>query len=82
MNTDLKNHALAGALAEMIAVTDGIHPAHAAARVQLAMEIASRMDSYLRPETVVNVATRLDGKPVSDATKQLALLLYRKLNEV
>ena len=92
MNTDLKNHALAGALAEMIAVTDGIHPAHAAARVDLAMRIAARVDTAvsnssgsLRPltvEDVIRFATRADGQRVSDATKQLALLLYRKLNEV
>ena len=62
------------------------------ANLDLAMRIAARVDTAvsnssgsLRPltvEDVIRFATRADGQRVSDATKQLALLLYRKLNEV
>lgn len=74
MDTDLKNEMLVNTLATMIADTEHIHVAHAVNRVRLAVEIAGRAvnapTATERAKVVAN-ATRIDGRAVSDATRNL-----------
>lgn len=75
MDTHIKNHMLIKVLATMVAETEGLHPAHAANRVQLAVEIAGRLvDAPGETARIRRLmeATRIDGSPVSAETKILA----------
>lgn len=89
-NTSEQAAMLAAALSTVIAERDGIHPAHAANRVNLAVRIVSGIGTALsnssgslRPltaEDVIDFATRQDGRRISDDTRSLVSLLWEALN--
>lgn len=80
---------LAETLATVIAERDGIHPVHAANRVNLAVRIVSGIGTTLsnssgglRPltaEDAINFATRADGQRISDETRRLVTLMWEAL---
>jgi hypothetical protein len=80
---------LAATLATVLAEQDGIHPAHAANRVNLAVRIVSGIDTALSnssgslnpltAEDVIRFATRLDGQRISDETRRLVILMWEAL---
>jgi len=77
---------LAETLAATIADVEGVHPAHARNRVDLAVRIVSSMDRALsnssgseRPltaEDLIEFATRKDGQRVSPSTRRLISIMW------
>lgn len=80
---------LAETLATILAEQDGIHPVHAANRVNLAVRIVSRIDTAvsnssgslnpLTAEDVIDCAHRADGQRISDETRRLVTLMWEAL---
>lgn len=80
---------LAATLATVVAEAEGIHPAHAANRVNLAMRIVSGIGTAvsnssgsLRPlsaEDVIDCAHGADGQRISNETRRLVTLMWQAL---